>query len=136
MSTRLAGFLAFVLLLLAGCATTPPPPGRADVVPKERISAPDLLQPAPGRNIPVVITRDGGFMGATMGCRVYIDGREIARFSVAETLTIYLSPGEYKIRLWNDFFGEYKSTATITAGTPQKFRIWVVGQDGFQIVRS
>ena len=136
MPNRLAGFLAFVLLLLAGCSTAPPTPGRASAIPMNRISSPDMLQPASGRNIPVTITRDGGFMGGTMGCRVQIDGREIARFAVAETLTIYLAPGEHKIRLWNDLFGEYKSTETITAGTPQNFRIWVAGQDGFRIVRS
>lgn len=136
MPHRLAGFLAFAFLLLAGCSTTPPPPGKASAVPKERMSAPDVLQPGPGRNVPVTITRDVGFMGGTMGCQVQIDGRLIARFSIGETLTIYLAPGEHKIRLWSDFFGEYKSTETITAGTPQKFRIWVVGQDGFRISRT
>lgn len=136
MQNRLAGTLAFVFLLLAGCSTTPPAPGRAAAVPKDRITAPDMLQPAPGRNIPVTITRDGGFMGGAMGCQVQIDGREIARYSVAETLTIYLSPGEHKVRLWSEFFGEDKSTQTINAGTPQNFRIWVAGQEGFRIVRS
>ena len=95
-----------------------------------------MLQPAPGRNIAVTITRDGGFMGGAMGCQLQIDGRAIAKFSIAETITIYLSPGEHNIRLWSEFFGEYKSVQTITAGTPQNFRIWVAGQEGFRIVRS
>ncbi len=136
MPTRLAGFLPFVFLLLAGCTTSPLPPGKASAVPRDRISAPDMLQPGPGRNIAVAITRDGGFTGGAMGCELQVDGKKIAKFSVAETITIYLSPGEHKIRLWSEFFGEFKATETMTAGTPQNFRIWVAGQDGFRIVRS
>ena len=132
-----AGIYALVvLLILAGCSTTPPAPGRASPVPPKEIFAADLLQPGPGRSVAVTITRDGGFMGGQMGCKVQIDGKDIAKFSVAETITVYLAPGDHVFRLWSEFFGESKSTETISAGTPQRFRIWVAGQEGFRLSRS
>lgn len=115
-------------LLLAGCNTSPTPRGQATPVHPNKIVAGGLLAPSGERTIPVVFTRDQGLSGGGGSVSLKIDGRPVAKFAVAETLTVYLAAG-------NHIFGAValealnpvgESGEMIVKGEPNRFRISIL----------
>lgn len=82
------------LLALGGCATRPVPDSEMRPAPRDRIVSAQYLDPAPGTGS-VLIKRDAGYMGSGCLAAISVDGQLIADLGTAETLTIYLRPGEH-----------------------------------------
>jgi len=79
-----------LLVLMAGCATTPVPLSEAAPVPAER----QFLFASPvGGTAPIVITRDVGMLGAGCATRVTVDGKLAALVRSGEKLILNIPSG-------------------------------------------
>jgi hypothetical protein len=134
--------LVFLLTGFPACATAPISPENAQAVPSDRIAQNDLLVPEGTRTIPVIITRDTGFLGGGELHLLKIDGNTIAKFARGETLTIYLEKGIYSFGVINeqtiayDIIGEApikeETDVTIKEGTKYNFRILASKETDFR----
>jgi len=82
-----------VVVMLAGCATTPIPLVDAKPVPPNRIFTQTSISARDTSSITVV--RDIGYLGAGCDFGFYLDGRLVARLAAGERLSLDVSPGEY-----------------------------------------
>jgi hypothetical protein len=89
-----------ILLLLAGCATTPTPIGEAKQAPQGRLLA--YQEKNVNTTGTLVITRDAGFVGGGCYYGVSINGIFAARLDVGETSRFFLIPGEILLRAGRD----------------------------------
>ncbi|MHB1175994.1 MAG: hypothetical protein ACYCZJ_12810 [Sulfuriferula sp.] len=92
-----------IVLLLAGCATTPTPLAEAKQAPQSRILA--YQEKKAETTSTLVVTRDAGFLGGGCYYGLSINGILAARLDVGETSRFYLSPGEILLRVGRDPLG-------------------------------
>jgi len=83
--------LFLAIAVLSGCATTPIASSQADNVPAERQLR--FRNPAPD-TVPVVVTRDAGFMSSACATRVFVNGELAAYVRAGERVTLNISAGE------------------------------------------
>ncbi|MNL25541.1 hypothetical protein D3C87_1470260 [compost metagenome] len=80
-----------VLIGLAGCATSPTPPGSAANVPSDELYGfQEQGRENPGK---VTVIRDTGFTGSGCDVLVYIDGKRAAKIGPGQKATFYVRPG-------------------------------------------
>lgn len=105
---------------LAGCATSPPV--ASSVTPGKAIA--NKFQ-AKGENTGTyIVTRDSGVLGIACLFGAYIDGVQIGELEHAQSLTVYLPPGEHiagvKARMCS---GDDEKSFTIQVGETKRFRV-------------
>jgi hypothetical protein len=92
---RRNGLLAAgLVLVLAGCATSPVGGSEATPVPAGRLLAPTLTQAKPD-SVALTVKRDRGMMGGACNVRVFVDGTAIADLSTAEKVVVYVPYGDH-----------------------------------------
>lgn len=114
---------AMLLVLLAGCATTPTPSESADPVPGDRLYA---YQQNTGGEATLVVTRDNGFLGSACNTRLMIDGRLAAEIGPGETAKFYIPAGDVILGVNSNSVcggGLKEREAKLSAGMVKKFRI-------------
>ncbi|MDD1002445.1 hypothetical protein [Pseudomonas sp. TNT2022 ID642] len=111
---------ALAVALLAGCATSPVPSGKADPVPSSRLFA--YQKPASDDAV-LIVTRDSGFVGSGCNTSVSIDGRKAAEIGAGETAKFYVAAGEHIVGASSCGSGLKEREANIKAGATKKFRI-------------
>lgn len=93
-------FLVFLILTLAGCATTPVTIEAAKQAPVSRLLA--FQEERQSTTAILVVTRDEGFLGGGCYYSVAINGTLAARLDVGETSRFYAEPGEVLLRAGRD----------------------------------
>ena len=111
---------ALAVALLAGCATSPVPSGKADPVPSSRLFA---YQKPGSDGAVLIVTRDTGFVGGGCNTSVSIDGRKAAEIGAGETAKFYVAAGDHIVGASACGSGLKEREANIKAGTTKKFRI-------------
>jgi hypothetical protein len=85
------------VLVVSGCSTSPRSEQRGRLVPRGRISQPDITVPSSERNAIVSFLRDKGSIDAKCTHNILVNGRRAFSIRNGESQTIYLGPGEYFI---------------------------------------
>lgn len=85
---------AFVLVVMAGCATSPVPSDQALSAPADRLLAYQSALPDAGR---VTVIRDSGFIGSGCYATVFLNGNRAAKLNPEEKATFILPPGEWVV---------------------------------------
>ena len=115
-----------LLALLAGCATTPISPDKADPVPTERLYS----YQGEGDSY-LVVTRDSGLQGSGCKLRFHIDGKAAADFYAAEVARFGVSAGKHIIAVEPVGIcggsGIYEAEVTLAKGESVRRRISGVG---------
>jgi len=113
---------AVLLVLLAGCSTTPIPSESADPVPAERLYA---NQQKSDGDATLVVTRDNGFVGSACNTRLMIDGRLVAEIGEGETAKFYIPAGDIILGVSTGVCGGglKEREAKLSAGKVKKYRI-------------
>lgn len=111
---------ALAVVLLAGCATSPVPSGKADPVPSLRLFG---FQSQESTDAVLVVTRDTGFVGGGCNTTISIDGKKAAEIGTGESARFFVSAGEHIISASSCGSGLKEREANIKAGTTKKFRI-------------
>jgi hypothetical protein len=89
-----------LLLLLAGCSTTPVTSQSALPIAMDRVYQPSYMGPASsGSDATVVFQRDAGFSGAGCSHDMYIDNVKVFAIRHGEQITIHLPAGQHFFRL-------------------------------------
>lgn len=97
-------FLAGALLVvLAGCATTPVPISTAKQAPPDRILA--YQSAGSDKSATLTVIRDEGFIGGGCLYAIYLNRTLAARLEVAEFARFSIEPGEVLIRVARDPYG-------------------------------
>ena len=91
---------ASVVVLLAGCATTPTPVTEATQAPSNRLLA--YQEKNAETTSTLIVTRDSGFLGGGCYYAVSINGVLAARLGPGETSSFFLAPGEILLRSGRD----------------------------------
>lgn len=121
-----------VIVLIAGCSSTPVDSVSAKRVPTDRVYAYQTETPG---GATLVVSRDNGFW-ASGGCfsTLIIDGKKAARLDTGEVAKFHVTPGRHIVGIGGDEDGSglcamqigqpVKETATeVSAGEVQKYRI-------------
>ncbi len=95
-SMRFATSWLSAILCLASCSAAGCVVHRSDASPAE-VTQWDLTKPGPNK-VAQTFTRDRGMLGGAIDYQLYIGELLVARLGTAETVTIYLAPGEYLLR--------------------------------------
>ncbi len=90
---KLQLFSVMVIMLLAGCATSPISSGSARDVPPERIFLIEKL--AEEGNSRAIFIRDVGLTGSGVHQHLFIDGKKVASLDTGEKIEFILIPGEH-----------------------------------------
>lgn len=126
-------------MLAVGCATAPVPSSDAEPVPKERIRAPDFLNPAEGRAL-LVVTRDTGLRASACTVGLYVDGTLVAELRKSEQARLFVEEGEHLIgassRTMTCFAKADQVTINVTRAKPVLLRISAGGGAGLVIEPS
>lgn len=112
-----------VLLLLAGCSTSPVSISEADPVPASRHVS--FKQPGAG-TAPLVIRRDSGWMNSGCATQVFVNGALAAYIRSSEIVTLHVPAGNIILGVRADFIcagGLIEREVTLTAGKPAHYRI-------------
>jgi type IV pilus biogenesis protein CpaD/CtpE len=123
--------VAFVLLSLTACATTPLTINQAAAVPETRILAPQLLAQTSNTGS-LVVKRDSGFMGSACTIRVFVDAVPVADLKPAEKVELFVGFGEHSVvATSNGICGGGTSEAAVVI-MPERQRILRIasGQSG------
>ena len=107
---------AVVLAMLAGCATSPVPSGKARPAPSERVSG--YQKPVPGGSS-LIVTRDTGFTGGGCFATVFLNGAPVAKLDTGEKAVFQVPPGEWLLGAALDGSG-------LCATNPERMEISVV----------
>lgn len=91
--------IAFVLVLISGCATSPVSLDKSTPVPTERLFA---FQNAIADGASITVLRDSGFTGSGCYGTFSINGVLAARFGVSESATFHLPAGDFLLRYGTD----------------------------------
>jgi hypothetical protein len=97
---KISSLLLPLVLLVAGCATTPVPVSSALAAPADRLLAFQDVPPGPSGTL--IVTRDKGFGGSGCYYSFFINDILAARLAVAETAKFYVAPGELVLRSGRD----------------------------------
>ena len=111
---------ALAVALLAGCATSPVPSGKADPVPSSRLFG---FQARESTDAVLFVTRDTGFVGGGCNTTISIDGKKAAEIGTGESARFFVSAGEHIISASSCGSGLKEREANIKAGATKKFRI-------------
>jgi hypothetical protein len=126
MATRCTALALLLLALQAGCATSPVPAGQALQVPLDRVTAPELLQPAAGTGL-LAVTRDSGFMGSGCNARLHVDARPVADLASSERIEVHLPAGDHVLSVsWPGAMcggGIVEAAVVIEPTKPKRYRI-------------
>lgn len=91
---------ALVLVILAGCSTSPVTEATADPVPPERVYASQYVKPGePAGKAEVVFLRDSGVFGSGCTHDVYVNNTKAFAIKSGEFIQLSLEPGSYFFRL-------------------------------------
>ncbi|MGY2184643.1 hypothetical protein [Pseudomonas sp. SDO5591_S426] len=82
---------ALALIALAGCATSPTPPNRAENVPADELYG--FQEKSPENSEKISVIRDTGFTGSGCDVLVYIDGKRAGKIGPGEKASFYVQPG-------------------------------------------
>ena len=88
-------FAVALLVLLAGCSTSPTDPSEATAVPSERVLK--FAEKPDGEYATLVLRRDRGFAGGGCYLAVSVDGDRVAMLEPREQAVLYLPPGDYVV---------------------------------------
>lgn len=119
-----------LVVLIAGCSTSPVAFDKAKPVPGDRVLAYGK-KPA-GQYGTIQVARDTGFVGGGCFVAVHVDGRPVARIDTGEVVSLYVPAGEHLVGLGADasgsglctWSGALKEQATILKpGQTKRFRI-------------
>jgi len=90
---------AAMVIVLAGCSTTPVDPGSARAVPPERVLNPTLLSPDSERTAQIVVSRDQGMRGSACSYIISLDNVKVMALRSSESATLHVTPGSHFLRL-------------------------------------
>lgn len=82
------------LLALAGCSTTPPPDNRVKEAPKDQYMA---SLPRTPESATLKFIRDEGFIGSAAFIYLMVDGEDVAKINVAESVELPVDPGTHQV---------------------------------------
>jgi hypothetical protein len=88
-----------MIVMLAGCSTTPVTEQTAKAIPADRIYAPELVGMAGADQAEVAFFRDSGYVGSGCSHDLYVNNRKAFAIRQGETVKLSLSPGSYFFRL-------------------------------------
>ncbi|UWF46865.1 DUF2846 domain-containing protein [Pseudomonas sp. N3-W] len=108
------------MALLAGCATSPVPSGKADPVPASRLF---LYQKPITNHSTLIVTRDTGFVGGGCNTTISIDGLKSAEIGSGETAKFFVPAGDHIISASACGSGLKEREASIKPGNTKRFRI-------------
>ena len=89
-------WLVAVVLLVAGCISSPVPSSSARPIPAERILAPEYTHAEEGTAL-VVVTRDKGLKVLACTARLHVDGTLVADLRPREQIRLFLEEGQHLI---------------------------------------
>ena len=89
-----------LLSIVSGCATTPVRHSDAIKAPQDRVLSHQTISDKATSTI--VITRDEGFLGSGCYYAVFINTILAARLNPAETVNLYVEPGEIMLKVGRD----------------------------------
>jgi hypothetical protein len=123
--------VAFVLLSLTACATTPLTINQAATVPETRILAPQLLAQTSNTGS-LVVKRDSGFMGSACTIRVFVDAVPVADLKPAEKVELFVPLGEHSVVVTSNGICGGGTSETAVVIMPERQRILRIasGQSG------
>ena len=125
MSTRLTNIstLLIAIAILSGCATTPMPSAQAEHIPAERQLG---FRSATSGTVPVIITRDSGFMSSACATLILVNGTPAAYVRAGEKVTLNIPVGDTILGAQPDGIcagGLVEVEAKLQAGKPNNYRI-------------
>src|SRR5215469_12643882 len=117
--------LILVMLLLAGCATSPVRTSQSRAVPPSRLlPAFSRLSQASPHKAQVSIIRDSGSLNVGVRVKLFIDGAPIAFLWSGERVEVFLSPGYHIFGVQGELMGALDETASsLGSGHSYHFRI-------------
>ncbi|EOH0514147.1 hypothetical protein ACNPDE_002149 [Vibrio fluvialis] len=119
--------LLAMVLVMAGCGTSPTSISDAKLVPVDRVLNKNILNKDSTKNVEIIVSRDsGGFVGQGNYYRVYIDGRPVADLARGEYFIAYLSQGRHILSVKSvGFFNDVMKEIEVNAfdGDKLKFRL-------------
>lgn len=127
---------ALLLLSLVGCSSAPVSLATADRVPADRIVA--RAKPAAGL-LPIVVTRDSGFIGSACSTTIYVDGDVAAYVRQGEAVTLYVPPGPLILGAEPTGIcigGLIETETNIVANRPARFRVAIDSNGTMTLQRS
>lgn len=125
-----------LVVILAGCATSPVPAEKVKTAPSDRLHG---FQEIPsGEFGTMVVTRDSGFTGSACYIVLKLDGEKTASFGTSETATFFLEPGEKLAEMSTGICGaaERGREVVITAGQARRYRIALDIATGYSLMRT
>ncbi|WIF69760.1 hypothetical protein QN096_11680 [Metapseudomonas otitidis] len=100
MKLRSFGALAVLAgLVLTGCSTSPVTEQQAEVIPGDRIYAPELVGRPGAGDARATFLRDSGIFGSACSHDVYVNNRKAFSIRQGEGISLRLQPGDYTFRL-------------------------------------
>lgn len=122
-----------VVVVLAGCATSPPPLQSQKAAPANQVATlPAVTSPKPAT---IRIVRDEGFIGVALYIHVSLDGNKVVSLNAGEFQEFQVDPGEYLLSaiLTDPFNARHPTTvdANWRAGGRYSYR---TGVDGNAVV--
>ena len=101
----------FMVVFLTGCPTSPVPPDKAKLTPKERLYAYQKPQPNSGK---LTVVRDSGLLGVACYYAFYISGKRVATMDVGERADFYIPAGEWMLGYREEGKGVCSSSRSLT----------------------
>ena len=127
-------------IALAACSTTPVTRSQSQAVTPAQVLAPELLTASSDRTLPVLLVRDGGFMGSFVDAIVAIDGKNAVVLKPEQRFEFYLAPGNhmFSVKPAKNPLSEpmAETDIEIRPSGPNSFRLRLVSGDGPRIERS
>lgn len=121
--------LGLSVMILAGCATTPPPTDRLKPAPQAQITALPVVASATPASVRVV--RDEGYIGSAVFIHVSLNGKKLASLNPGEYFDFTVDPGEYLFSVIpTDPFGGRHPTSVETVWRANEKYNYRVGADG------
>lgn len=129
MKNRIGLAALMLLVLMAGCATTPPPESRLKPVPREQVVAlPIVKTTAPAL---VRVTRDEGYIGSAVFVHLSLDNRKVAALNPGEYVEFPVDAGDYLLSVipTDPFGGRHPTTQEVVwkAGAKYRYRVGIDG---------
>jgi len=135
-------WISILVLLLAGCSTTPVTPSSALTAPDNRVLAYQDSTVKSGGYI--IVVSDSGFVGKACLNAIYIDGKLSARLAVEEKARFTVEAGNVTITAGNDPYGNgmcqvhqgdaVTQAFTLGKGETRSFRLSIDSGGGLRLV--